>query len=369
MNSLLKLNELGQSVWQDNLTREMLNDGELERRIKDDGITGITSNPKTFADSLQGSDLYAQDIQRMQKEGATVPDIYEQLMVDDVQRACDLLRPVYDKTEGLDGFVSIEVDPRLARKTDETLQVARKLHKLVDRPNCMVKIPGTQEGLPAIESALSDGIPINITLLFSHGRYRQVLACYLRAMERRVERGEMPQVPSVASFFLSRIDSLVDELLDHRCSPKGGEQLAQKMKGKMALAEARLAYKAFQESMQGDIWKKLDGLGAQPQRVLWASTSTKNPDYPATMYVDNLIAPHTVNTMPEKTLQAFQEDGKATANSIENIEGDPQAILQSVRSLDVDLDYVGQRLEDEGIQKFIEPFLSGVKATEETAKG
>lgn len=366
MTKTAKLLDHGQSYWLDDLSREMLDSGELEQRVKNDGLRGITSNPKTFADSIQGSDAYSSDISFLRKEGKTTEAIYESLMVDDVVRACDLLKDVYDESGGDDGFVSIEVDPRLARHTEATIQAARRLWSAVDRPNCMIKIPGTEEGIPAIETALAEGINVNITLLFSRGRYKQVIAAYQRAMDQRRKAGKsLDDLASVASFFLSRIDALVDELLEHRALPSAEKNLARQLEGRMAVASAKQVYREFQSFVEGPTWQSLQADGAALQRPLWASTSTKNPNYSKTLYVDTLIAKHTVNTMPAKTVQAFNESGTL----------EPQTILENVDTVDddvsrisaigIDLDYVSQRLEDEGIQKFIDPFKEGLKQVED----
>jgi transaldolase len=356
-----RLIDVGQSYWLDNLSREMLNSGALERRVVEQGLRGVTSNPKTFATSVQGGDLYDRDIRRLRQEGHSDPAIYEKLMVDDVQRGCDVLRPVYDATAGQDGFVSIEVDPRLARDTDHTLKAARHLWQTVDRPNAMIKIPGTPEGLPAIETALEEGINVNITLLFSLGRYKQVTAAHLRAMDRRrIEGKPLDSVASVASFFLSRIDVLVDELLDHRDSPANSRSLPASLQGRTALMAARQVYDTFRQTFAGPQWEALAKEGARPQRPLWASTSTKNPDLPDTLYVDNLIARFTVNTMPEETIEAFADHGTLSEDAIDRIDGNPDEHFRQLQQLGIDPDYLALRLEDEGIQKFIEPFREGL---------
>ncbi|MGJ3243750.1 MAG: transaldolase [Opitutales bacterium] len=366
ISPLTQLIDVGQSYWLDDLSREMLNSGALERRVKEAGLRGVTSNPKTFADSVQSGDLYDRDIRRLREAGHSDPAIYEHLMVDDVRRGCDVLRPVYDATAGQDGFVSIEVDPRLARDTDHTLKAARHLWQTVDRPNVMIKIPGTPEGLPAIETALEEGININITLLFSLGRYKQVTAAYLRAMDRRRTEGKpLGSVASVASFFLSRIDVLVDELLNHRDSPASHQSLPAKLQGRTALMAARQVYHAFEETFSGPQWEALAKEGARPQRPLWASTGTKNPNLPDTVYVDNLIARQTVNTMPEKTIEAFADHGTLKADAIRHLDGDPDEHFRQLQRVGIDPDYVALRLEDEGIQKFIEPFREGMASISE----
>lgn len=367
---LYELRKNGQSYWLDNLTRSMIQSGELERRVSEEGLLGVTSNPKTFADSVQSGDEYDEEIARLAMDGKSDLEIYEQLMIKDVAQGCDVLRPVYDQTDGKDGFVSIEVDPRFAHSTEATLEAARDLWKRVDRPNVMIKIPGTIEGLDAIEEALFEGINVNITLLFSNERYRQVAARYLRALRRRKEEGlSTDGISSVASFFLSRIDVLIDQLLDHRIFPDGNNsEDVSKIKGKAAIAQARLAYASFKEAFSGEQWLAFVEAGSTVQRPLWASTSVKTEGVPDTLYVDSLIADETVNTMPEKTITAFADHGEVKRNAINDVGDDPVEVGRKLESLGIDFGYVAQRLEDEGIQKFIEPFEAGLKAVGELAK-
>ncbi len=274
MDKIEQLLEHGQSCWLDDLSREMLDSGKLARLVSGEGIRGVTSNPKTFATALTGGDDYHDDIRRLAAEGHDADTIHRKLMVDDVTRACDVLRPVFDRSDGGDGYVSIEVDPRLARKEDQSLEAARLLWHEVDRPNCMIEIRGTGGGLPAIESALREGIRVNITLLFSPDRYGQVLSAYLAALKDRAARNQPLQpVTSVASFFLSRIDVMVDELL-----AKEGGDLAEALRGQVAIALARRAYGRFIKSLTDPEWERLAEAGARPQRLLWASTGQKNPD-------------------------------------------------------------------------------------------
>lgn len=368
VSKLERLQQCGQSYWLDNLTRDMIDSGELAERVDRQGLRGVTSNPQTFAKSVQSTEAYDADIARLARDGESVAEIYETLMVDDVRRGCDVLRPVYDDTGGSDGFVSIEVDPRLARQAEATLDAARRLWDRVDRPNAMIKIPGTSECLDAIEQCLLEGININITLLFSNRRYRQVVARYLRAMHRRLGNGDpCDRVASVASFFLSRIDILVDELLEQRVLPSCEEHIGSSLLGKAAIAQARLAYRSYQEAFSGCGWEKLGDRGVRTQRPLWASTSVKDPKYADTMYVENLVAADTVNTMPEKTIEAFADHGSARRNAIEHCDEDPQFIWDAIEDLGIDIDYVSRRLEDEGIQKFIDPFNEGMEAIERLA--
>jgi len=373
MNPLKKLSELGQYYWLDNLTRDMMNSGELQRRISEQDLGGITSNPNTFGKAIADSDAYNDDVSDYLSEGLAPATILRKLMMADVQRACDLLAPVYEASAGFNGYVSIEVDPRLARHTDLTLDAARELHEGVDRPNCYVKIPGTPEGLPAIEEALYEGIKVNITLLFSVERYREVALAYQRAMRRRLDN-QLPidQMHSVASFFLSRIDVLVDGLLDHRITP--GDDVAQsdigQMKGWTALYEARRAYAAFEDLFNQTDWKKMqEEHGGNIQQPLWASTGSKNPAYSDTLYVDSLVAKQTVTTMPESTIEAFAGQGTAKEDAIYDlVTGAADQHRHRLAQLGIPFDYISQRLEDEGIQKFIDPQDQALKIIRESEK-
>ncbi len=306
-NLLNQLRELGQSIWLDYIRRDLF-DGELARLIEEDGLAGMTSNPTIFDGAISDSDLYDDDIRTA---GSDVePDVvFERLAVADVQRAADHFRPLYDGSEGKDGFVSIEVRPSLAYDTDGTAEEVRRLWAACDRPNVMVKIPGTYEGLPAISECLLEGININVTLLFSVNRYHEVLDAWFSALEERVERHlPVDRLASVASFFVSRVDSMVDKRLDQVIKSETGDkrELAERLKGHIAIANARLAYQAFEERVQAPRFAALAAAGAQVQRPLWASTSTKNPEYSDIYYVDSLIGPETVNTLPPKTLDAFR---------------------------------------------------------------
>lgn len=351
MNRIHQLLECGQSCWLDNLTREMLDTGELERLVRDEGVRGVTSNPKTFADSLMKGTIYHDDIRRLANEGVVPITIHRKLMVADVRRACDVLRPVFDKSGGADGFVSIEVDPRLAREAGTTLETARVLWTEVDRPNCMVKIPGTAECLTTIEAALCEGIPVNITLLFSPERYAKVLSAYQMAlMSREARKVPLSAVVSVASFFLSRIDTMVDGMLDRHEDGK-----AAALRGQVALALARRVYEMFRASLAEPGWAALEEKGGRPQRPLWASTGRKNPGYSETMYVDSLVARDTVNTMPAGTMEAFRDRGDVEEDAIFRRARDPEDVLGELDLLGIDIEEVAVRLEDEGIRKFVEP--------------
>jgi transaldolase len=357
MNSLLELIECGQSYWLDNLTRQMIQSGALKKRIVEEGLRGITSNPAIFNKAISKSSDYDAQIKSLAQTEVPVEEIYERLAIQDIQNACDLLKPVFSESQGIDGFVSLEVSPYLAHDTEGTMQEARRLFKQVNRPNVFIKIPGTLAGLPAIEEMLYEGVNINITLLFSVQRYEAVAKAYLTALERRVaENKRVENVASVASFFLSRIDVLVDQLLQHRMPPGGKSTPAQKLIGKVAVANAKLAYKSFQNIFSGDHWQKLEAKGARVQRPLWASTSTKNPLYSDVCYVEPLIGPNTVNTMPEETIAAFADHGRIKKNTVEDGLAEAAQIMADLESIGIDFNCVTWQLENEGVQKFIDPF-------------
>jgi transaldolase len=367
MNALLQLQECGQSYWLDNLTRQMIRTGELQRRVTEQGLRGITSNPTTFHKAIAGSDEYDDQIRHLTREARTVQEICEELIVTDVRNACNILRTVYEASDGIDGFVSLEVSPHLAHDTEGTMQEARRLFGLVDRPNLYIKIPGTAAGVPAIEQMLYEGIPINITLLFSLPSYEAVAQAYLRALERRAADGKPVQsVASVASFFLSRIDLLVDQLLQHRIRSKedgaGKSSLPAYLLGRVASANAKLAYQSFKRIFSGVRWEMLAAQGARVQRPLWASTGNKNPAYRDVRYVEPLIGPNTVNTMPEQTIKAFADHGQVIADSIEADVGESHRIFRELVNVGIDFDCVTWQLEHEGIQKFIEPYDALMKA-------
>ena len=349
-NPLLALNELGQSVWLDNLSRELLKTGGLKKLIEEDGVSGVTSNPAIFDSAIRGSDLYDDQLRSLD-DGVDAKTAYEALAITDIQNAADVLRPVYDDTNGTDGYVSLEVSPHLARDTGGTLAEAKRLWAAVDRPNLMIKIPGTEEGIPAIRDALTAGINVNITLLFSLEAYAAVKEAHVQAMEARLAAGEpLSVVASVASFFLSRIDVMVDKMLEADGTPE-----AKALLGRAAIASARLAYKQWREVYSGSRWEALAQAGARVQKPLWASTSTKNPDYPDVMYVEPLIGPETINTMPDATIEAFRDHGKAAATVEDNLEDEAQ-VLERLEGLGISIKAVTDALVDEGIEKFNKPF-------------
>jgi transaldolase/glucose-6-phosphate isomerase len=360
MNTLLQLIAYGQSYWLDNLTRRKISSGELQRRVAEQSLRGVTSNPAIFDKAISSGDAYDTQIQQLVREGCEVHEIYERLVVTDIQDACDILRSVYDASDGQDGFVSLEVSPHLVHDTTGTMAEVRRLWNAVARSNVFIKIPGTPAGLPAIEEMLYEGVNINITLLFAITDYEAVAQAYIRALERRVAEGQpVKHVTSVASFFLSRIDVLVDQLLGHRIRPDathseqpGAEQLL----GKAAIANAKLAYQSFKRMFSGERWRVLAENGARVQRPLWASTSTKDPLYDDVRYVEPLIGRHTVNTMPDETIDAFADHGVVRENSVEEDLEEAQRILPDLDRVGVDLDRVTWQLQNEGAQKFIDPY-------------
>jgi transaldolase len=356
MNPLLRLIECGQSYWLDNLTRGMIKSGDLKRRVKEEGLRGVTSNPAIFHKAIAGSEDYDPQIKDLVAAGKDGAAIYERLVVTDIRDACDALRPVYDASEGMDGFVSLEVSPHLAHDTEGTMSEARRLFQTVGRPNLFIKIPGTLRGLPAVEEMLYEGININITLLFAIERYEAVAEAYMRALERRSAEGKgVDRVASVASFFLSRIDVLTDQLLGNLMTAKP-DPAAGRLLGRFAIANAKLAYQSFKRMVAGDRWRRLEKKGARVQRLLWASTSTKNPRYSDVYYVEPLVGADTVNTMPNETIAAFADHGKVVKDAVEAGVEEARQVLTDLRKVGIDPDRVTEQLLREGVQKFIEPF-------------
>lgn len=350
-NPLHELHPLGQSVWLDYIRREILENGELEAMIAKYDLRGVTSNPTIFEEAIGKSDDYDDAMQELAAEGADAGKAYEALAVQDIRRACDLFRPIYEAAGGHDGFVSLEVSPELAHSAEATLEEARRLWKAVDRPNLMVKVPGTEGSVPAFEQLIADGINVNVTLLFSISGYERVMEAYLRGLEKRTEQdGELGRVASVASFFISRVDSAIDAQLE-----KLGGETAKGMMGKAAVANAKLAYQRFTEVFAGERWERLRGRGARVQRPLWASTSTKNPSYRDVIYVEELIGEHTVNTMPLATVKAFADHGVARRTVDQDLPAAHQ-VLADLRELGIDLDAVTEQLQTEGVDKFSKSF-------------
>jgi transaldolase len=354
--------EQGQSPWLDNLTRAYLRDGTLGRLVAD-GIRGVTANPTIFARAIEGSDAYDEQFGARIAAGRPVLDAYWDLVVDDVVDALGVLRPTFDASGRTDGFVSVEVAPELARDTDATITAARQLHERIARPNLLVKIPATAEGVPAIEAMIAEGRSINITLIFSLARYAEVIEAYLSGLETLAQRGgDLASVHSVASFFVSRVDTEVDRRLDVIGT---GDALG--LRGRAAVAQAKLAYRLFRDQFSGSRWEALAARGAQVQRPLWASTSTKNPAYPDTLYVDSLIGPDTVNTLPESTIAAFEDHG-TLARTIDSGVGDAEAVMRALAEVGVDMDDVGRTLEDQGVASFHESFAHVLQVLESKAR-
>jgi transaldolase len=355
---LHRLSELGQSVWIDYLSRDLLRTGELECVMRDDAVVGVTSNPTIFQKAISAGDAYDKQLREVLREERDPKEIFIRLAARDVTDALDLLRPVWDQGRGQDGYVSMEVDPNLGFDTEATIEEAQRLHDLVDRPNLFVKIPATKEGLPAIEEMISRGRSINVTLIFSLERYAEVAEAYIRGLERLVESGGDPaKVASVASFFVSRVDTEADKRLD--ALGTHGE-----LKGTLAIANAKLAYERFKEIFAGDRWEALAAKGATAQRCLWASTSTKNPAYRDVLYVEELIGPKTVNTMPEETIAAFQDHGRVEL-TLEHDLDEARRTLERFAEAGIDYDDVTATLEREGVQKFADSFaelLDGIQA-------
>ncbi|MET0397501.1 MAG: transaldolase [Longimicrobiaceae bacterium] len=358
-NPLHELHGQGQSVWLDYIRRGILENGELERMIRDYDLRGVTSNPSIFEQAIGDSTDYDEELERLAGEGLGGEAAYERLAVSDIQRAADLFRAVYDASGGTDGFVSLEVSPELAHDTEGTLADARRLWKWVDRPNVMIKVPGTEAGLPAIEQLLSEGINVNVTLLFSLQGYERVMEAFLRGIERRVDAGEpVDRVASVASFFVSRVDSAVDAQLGKIAGDDADEERKKRAKslmGRAAIDNAKVAYARFQETFGGERWARLRAAGAQIQRPLWASTSTKNPEYRDVIYVEELIGPDTVNTMPLATVEAFADHGVARRTVDAELDRAREE-LAALKSLGVDLDAVTEQLQVEGVDKFAKSF-------------
>jgi transaldolase len=360
-----QLTAQGQSIWQDDIARTMLTSGSLQRIIDEVGIRGLTSNPTIFEKAISSGDAYDEQILGLLREGKSAEQIFECVEIQDIQGACDLFRPLYDATNGGDGFCSIEVFPDAARNPDSTREQVCRLWATVDRPNLMVKIPGTVEATPVIREMLAEGKNINITLLFSIESYQRVATAYIEALEDRLSRGEpIDRVASVASFFVSRVDTLVDKLLDARAVE--ASELADRcaaLKGTVAVANAKLAYAAFQELFEGERFAPLAAAGAKPQRPLWASTGTKNPAYPDTLYVDSLIGPNTVNTMPGKTIEAFLDHGTVARTVDRDLDG-ARRIFDDLKALGIDIDAITTQLEEEGIASFVTSFESLIAGVE-----
>lgn len=371
INHLLEIKQFGQSIWMDNLTRDIVKSGDLKDMVENQGICGITSNPAIFEKAIAGNVIYDADIEAGIKAKLPTYKIYESLVFDDIRNACDILRPVYDASEGLDGYVSIEVPPTIAHDTEATIKEARRYYKEIGRENVMIKIPGTSSGLPAVEQVISEGINVNVTLLFSVDSYIESAWAYIRGLEKRAAEGkDISKISSVASFFLSRIDSNIDGKIDSKL--KAGvddinlEAKLKSVKGKVAIANAKIAYQEYKKIIKSDRWKALSAKGANVQRLLWASTGTKDPSYSDVMYVDELVGPDTVNTLPPNTIEACA-DHCDVDNRVETKVDEAYQLIESLKDPDIniDLDKVMEELLIDGIDKFVKPFESLMNSLEE----
>ena len=357
-NSLRKLQEIGQSIWLDNLSRNLISSGELKRLIVEDSITGITSNPTIFQKAISGSKDYDASIRSLLEKGVRdEKEIFLGLALEDISRAADLLWPVYRKSGGLDGFVSIEVSPDLAYHTEKTVAEAQRLFSTIGKKNILIKVPGTKQGIPAIEQLTSEGVNVNVTLLFSVNRYEEIAEAYIRGLEKRARQGEpVDEIVSVASFFVSRVDTLADKTLESRISSATSEADQRKIRillGKAAVANAKIAYKKYKEIFWGKRFQAL--IRAHVQRILWGSTGTKNPTYSDIKYVQELIGPDSINTMPEATLEAFKDHGQAQITIYDNLE-EAERLFSQLQGVGVDINQVTEQLEGEGVKLFSDSF-------------
>lgn len=373
-NPLLELKTLGQSVWYDNVDRAQLVSGQFKRLLDEDGIVGVTANPTIFEKSISSGHAYDDQLSQLISEGKSTSDIYEAVAIRDIRTVADLLRPIYDNTAGQDGYVSLEVSPDLALNTEGTIAEARRFWQMVDRPNLMIKIPATPEGIPAVYETLRSGINVNITLIFSIEAYRQVAEIYQRALEdRKAEGKDIRTLASVASFFVSRVDTLVDKLLDARIKASNDpteQQRFKSLQGKAAIVNARLVYQDFKKIFSTSRFETLRQAGAHVQRPLWASTSTKNPAYRDILYAEELIGPNTVDTMPFETINNFRDHGRTRFSVGEDLEG-AQRILDELEELGIHYNQFTQQLLDEGVQKFADSFhqlFAGIESKKHAIK-
>jgi transaldolase len=373
-NHLLEIQQYGQSIWMDNLSRDLIQSGELENLVKNQGISGITSNPAIFEKVITGNAIYDADIEAGIREVLPTYKIYESLIFADIRNACDILRPVYEATNGLDGYVSIEVPPTIAHDTQATIAEARRYFQEIGRENVMIKIPGTEAGLPAIEQAISEGININVTLLFAVQSYINAAWAYIRGLEKRVTEGrDISKIASVASFFLSRIDSNIDGKIDAKLQRGvddiNDEAVLRGVRGKIAIANAKIAYQEYKKITSTDAWQALSTKGAKVQRLLWASTSTKDPSYSDVMYVDQLIGKDTVNTLPPATIKACA-DHCNVSDRLETGTLEAYTLIESLKQPDINIDInmVMDELLAEGIDKFVQPFQSLMNSLEGKVK-
>lgn len=359
-NPLAKIPDFGQSIWLDYIRRSFIQSGELKKLIEEDGLRGVTSNPAIFEEAIAHSDDYNETISELAKTDLSTEDIFLKIAIEDVQNAADLFKGVYQDTDAVDGYVSLEVSPGLALDTAGSIEEARSSWKALDRKNVMIKIPGTKEGLPAIKQLISEGINVNVTLLFGLDRYREVAEAYIAGLEERAAKGEsLENIASVASFFLSRIDTMIDPLLERveQDNPARATK-AKQLVGTIAIASAKVAYQIYKELFRSDRFKELEAKGAKPQRLLWASTSVKNKAYNDLMYLEALIGPETIDTVPKDTLDAYRDHGNPASRLEANLEHARYELYQLEDVVGIKLSEVTQKLEDEGIQKFIKPFNS-----------
>ncbi len=355
-NPLKDLAKHGQSIWYDNLNRDLIRTGGLQRMVDEDNVTGGTSNPSIFEKAVGAGDAYDADIARLVDENKSLTEIYDALTTTDVQLSCDIFRPIYDRSSGADGFASLEVSPEIAYETAATTADAKRLFAALARLNGMIKIPGTPQGLPSIEECLADGCNINITLLFGVENYAEVANAYIRALEKRLDRGErVDNIASVASFFVSRVDTLVDKKLDEAIASGADKTKLDALKGKAGVANAKIAYAKYKEIFAGPRWEKLAAAGARVQRCLWASTSTKNPTYRDVIYVEELIGPETINTMPQNTLDAFKDHGQLRPSLEENVD-EAFAHVEALARVGIDLRAVTDELQTQGVELFSDSF-------------
>ncbi|MBC7796817.1 MAG: transaldolase [Pyrinomonadaceae bacterium] len=365
-NPLQELVAHGQSPWLDFISRKFIQNGELQKLVDDNELRGMTSNPSIFGKAIGESEDYDEDIKKFAPESKDAKDLYERLAIKDIQDACDILMPVYESSGKLDGCVSLEVAPGLAFNTEDTIEEARRLWKTVDRPNLMVKVPATPEGVPAITRLIAEGISVNVTLLFAQEAYRYVAEAYIAGLEERAANGEnISQIASVASFFVSRIDSEVDKRLDEKIKaitdkPNAAEdteelEMLKNLKGKAAIANAKMAYRIYEELFSGERWENLAKDGANPQRLLWASTGVKNPEYRDVLYIEQLVGKYTVNTIPPATFDAFREHGEVSETLTSNVE-EAEKTLQNLETVGISLEDVTDKLLKDAVKLFVEPF-------------
>jgi transaldolase len=359
-NHLLDIEREGQAVWLDNISRALIEDGELERLVREDGVSGVTSNPTIFEKAIGGSDRYDDALEDAARRGLDARETFFELGFRDIRDGCDILRDVFDRTEGKDGYVSFELPPELADDAAGSVEQAKLIRSRIDRPNVLIKVPATAAGVEAFQELTAAGVSVNVTLLFDVGRYEEIAEAYVRGLERRLEEGQpIDRISSVASFFVSRVDGKVDAKLEEL----GREDL----QGKAAIANARIAYESFQRIFSGERWEKLAAEGGNVQRPLWASTSTKNPDYPDTLYVDELIGPDTVNTMPDATVEAARDHATVARTVDKDVQG-AHALMDELREIGVDVDHiVGVELVEEGVASFAKSFDSMIDTIAEKA--